>query len=75
MTPLAVEPTRAARSIVRAEFCEMPGLRLTLTQARRLFDLSRDECREVLDALVAEGFLQRAGSGQYARADRQIRSR
>ena len=43
---------------VRGEFLEMPGLELTETQAIRLWSLDADDCRYVLDVLVAAGFLQ-----------------
>jgi predicted transcriptional regulator of viral defense system len=75
MSPVTAVANRPDRSTVRAEFCEMPGLRLTLTQAQRLFDLSGTECREVLDALVDEGFLHRSENGVYLRADQRTRSR
>ena len=47
------------------EFLEMPGLRLTCAQAQRLFGLSEDTCRRVLEALVADRFLARNASGMY----------
>lgn len=37
---------------VRAEFVEMPGLRLTLPQASRLFNLEPTHCERVLSTLV-----------------------
>jgi hypothetical protein len=43
---------------VRGEFLEMPGLELTETQAIKLWSLDSDDCRYVLDVLVAAGFLQ-----------------
>jgi hypothetical protein len=43
---------------VRGEFLEMPGLELTEAQAIRLWSLDADDCRYVLDVLVAAGFLQ-----------------
>ena len=52
---------------VRAEFLEMPGLRLTPAQARRLWNLEGDLCREVIDALVAEAFLRWTTSGAVMR--------
>ena len=42
---------------VRAEFYEMPGLRLTVAQAARLFDLELTHCAQVLNALVVDGTL------------------
>ena len=42
---------------IRAEYQEMPGLRLTLSQAARLFNLELTHCARVLDALVTDGAL------------------
>jgi hypothetical protein len=42
---------------VRGEYREMPGLRLTLAQAARLFNLEVTRCADVLDALVRDGVL------------------
>ena len=55
---------------VRAEFQEMPGLRLTLAQAVKLFGLREDICARVLTALVNERALTRGIDGQYARRGR-----
>jgi hypothetical protein len=52
---------------VRAEYLEMPGLRLTLEQAQRLCGLDRALCKMVLDALVDEKFLCMKSDGVYAR--------
>lgn len=57
----------------RAEFLDMPGLRLTLAQASRLCDASPEECQYVLDELIKEGLLCRAGN-LYLRADLGRRS-
>jgi hypothetical protein len=46
---------------VRAEFREMPGLKLTLPQASRLFDIDPVLCEEVLAALVHSGQLATDG--------------
>jgi hypothetical protein len=53
---------------VRGEYREMPGMRLTLDQAMRLWMLDRNTCSSVLDSLVAAHFLQQDGKGQYAKA-------
>ena len=53
---------------VRSEFREMPGMRLTLGQAMRLWDLDRPTCCTVLDSLVASHFLQQDACGRYSRA-------
>jgi len=42
---------------VRGEYREMPGLRLTLAQAARLFNLNRADCQRVLQTLVTDGAL------------------
>jgi hypothetical protein len=43
---------------IQAEFEEMPGMRLTLAQAERLFGLDSARCDYVLQALTAAGLLQ-----------------
>jgi two-component system, cell cycle response regulator DivK len=52
---------------IRAEFEEMPGLKLTLDQARRLWTLDVTMCRIVLAKLVEEGFLVEGRDGAYRR--------
>ena len=47
---------------VLAEFREMPGLRLTLTQASRLFDIEPARCTRILRMLVARGCLAHDGT-------------
>jgi hypothetical protein len=51
---------------VRAEFREMPGLRLTCGQAQRLFGLRGDVCERVFAALVQEGTLTCGPDARYA---------
>ena len=52
---------------VRGEFREMPGLTLTVAQARRLWSLDPSTCSEVLTELVETGFLCRKADGAYGR--------
>ena len=52
---------RALVERVYGEFHEMPCLRLTPAQARRLFDLRADVSQRILQGLVAEGVLTRDG--------------
>jgi hypothetical protein len=52
---------------LRAEFLEMPGLRLTAEQVHRLCGVEQKTCRAVLDALVSEKFLCEKPDGTYAR--------
>jgi hypothetical protein len=53
---------------VRAEFNEMPGLRLTAEQAQRLWGVEPAICESVIDALVRTSFLRRAQGGTIMRA-------
>lgn len=55
--PTAFRGDRALCERVYGEFSEMPGLRLTLAQAARLFNLEVTRCSQVLNALVAQGAL------------------
>ena len=52
----------------RSEYLEMPGLRLTIGQAARLFGLDHHDCASILENLVTEGFLYRTGE-RYARTN------
>jgi hypothetical protein len=53
---------------VRGEFMELPGLKLTVRQASRLFGLAHRECEAVLEQLVARRFLKTTSDGSYMRA-------
>jgi len=59
---------------VRGEYIEMPGLRVTLAQACRLWQVDTAMCQELLDHLVRTGFLCRTESGFYA-ASQDTRTR
>lgn len=54
-----------ASSLIRMEYREMPDLKLTLAQARRLFGLPLEECQTALEALVTAGFLARNRDGAF----------
>jgi len=54
---------------IRAEFHEMPGLRLTPAQARRLWGLEVEMCRAVIDRLVASEFLRWTPAGAVTRTE------
>ncbi len=56
-----------AETRLRAEFLEMPGLRLKLEQVQRLCGIERTMCQMVLDLLVDEKFLCVKSDGHYAR--------
>ena len=53
---------------IRAEFLEMPGLRLTVSQASRLWGLDEGSCRRVIDALIGSSFLRWTPGGAVTRA-------
>jgi two-component system cell cycle response regulator DivK len=52
---------------IRAEFLEMPGLRLTTAQVHRLCGVKHTLCQQMLDTLVDARFLSVNASGVYAR--------
>ncbi len=51
---------------IRAEYLEMPGLRLTVPQAQRLFGLEAQTCDAVLATLLDAKFLTRTHTGLFA---------
>jgi hypothetical protein len=53
---------------VRGEFFEMPGLRLTLAQACRLWQVDMFTCETLLEYLVRVGVLCKTDSGFYIAA-------
>lgn len=55
--------------IIRSEYGEMPGLRLTPQQAGRLWNLDPVVARALLDALVEAGHLVRGDDGRYGRPE------
>ena len=54
---------------VQGEFIEMPGLRLTIAQAQRLWGLDRAVCDALLGTLVEAKFLFRTRDGAFVRSD------
>lgn len=64
--PLGADPLLVR---IKAEFIEMPGLRVTPWQAQRLWGLEPGPCDEALTALVGAAFLRRTPNGSYVRAD------
>ena len=72
MTP---EPIRAHEETLRrvqGEFLEMPGLRLTEPQARRLWGLDAAMCGALLGALVDAKFLFRTRDGAFMRVEHAL---
>ncbi len=66
-SPLSSELPAVLLDRVRGEFLEMPGLRLNLAQAARLWQLDRQTATALLRALVASRFLSQRHDGSYAR--------
>jgi hypothetical protein len=58
---------QATLNRIRGEFEEMPSLRVTLNQAKRLFGLPEPASAWVLRTLTNEGFLVRTPRGEYMR--------
>jgi hypothetical protein len=55
--------------VVRGEYLEIPGLRLTRSQLRQLWDLDDVLCDKILERLVAARFLRSTSGGAFVRAD------
>jgi len=51
---------------IRAEYLEMPGLRLSARQAQCLFGLDAETCDAVLATLLDAKFLVRTHTGLFA---------
>lgn len=49
----------------RAEYLEMPGLRLTRAQAQRLWGLDSSTCERLLSALTETRFLSQTRDGAF----------
>jgi hypothetical protein len=72
---MASEPIRTFEEVLRrvqGEFLEMPGLRLTHAQARRLWGLDSESCEALLRALIDSKFLFRTRDGAYMRVDQPV---
>jgi hypothetical protein len=54
---------------VKGEFLEMPGLRVTEAQARRLWGLDAASCGALLQELVHANFLFRTRDGAFMRVE------
>jgi hypothetical protein len=54
---------------VQGEFLEMPGLRLTEPQARRLWNLDQESCEALLGILVDQKFLFKTRDGSFMRIE------
>jgi hypothetical protein len=66
--PLGTPAFERLLAIVRGEYLEMPGLRLTRQQAQRLWALDADTCETLLQTLEEANFLRRTRVGDYVLA-------
>jgi len=56
---------------ILAEYRELPTLRLSVRQAARLWSVEPEYCQQMLELLVAEGWLSRSARNEYCgRPDR-----
>jgi hypothetical protein len=62
-----MSPTPSLLNRIRSEFIEMPGLRLRIEQAQRLWNLDRLQCERVLQSLVETNFLRQYQDNAYSR--------
>ena len=60
-----MSPSSHLLNRVRSEFLEMPGLRLRVEQAQRLWNLDRASCELLLATLVEVKFLRRGADDAY----------
>ena len=69
--PLSGQPRAMATLLrrIQSEYREMPGLKLTEAQARRLWDIDDRTCQLVLTTLLEQRFLKRTLGGTYVRGD------
>jgi hypothetical protein len=58
-------PLQILLARIRAEFIEMPGLKLTIQQGCRLWAVPESLCREALNQLATERFLFHTPSGAF----------
>jgi hypothetical protein len=69
MNPEAQAATDNVLRRIQGEFLEMPGLRLTEAQARRLWGLDAAFCVELLKTLVDANFLFQTRDGAFMRVE------
>ena len=60
-----MQPFESVLARIRGEYREMPGLRLTFSQACRLWQMDGPTCERVLEQLVGEAFLYKTANATY----------
>ena len=69
MPPERTRDTSEVLRRVQGEFLEMPGLRLTQPQARKLWGLDEALCDALLGALIDANFLFQTHDGAFMRVE------
>ena len=69
LSPLALQSADNILCRIRAEYGEMPGLKLTAAQAQRMWGLDRASCDGLMTGLVTAGFLALTRDGAFVRRD------
>jgi hypothetical protein len=64
-------PANGVLERIRADYLEMPGLRVSAAQARRLWGLESAACARALEVLQDRRFLKRLADGTFIRIDSQ----
>ena len=67
MKPKTGQATRTLMKQVQAEYAEMPGLSVTLSQAQRLWAVDQVTCEEAFSRLVSSGVLRKTTKGHFVR--------
>ena len=62
---MSIMQVEDAAELIQMEYAEMPGLKLTFWQARRLWNLSEELCERALATLTRSGFLVQTPDGAY----------
>lgn len=65
---IRIETVEEVTRRVQAEYAEMPGLSITLSQAQRLLAADQHTCATVFTRLINRGILRRTARGRYVRA-------
>jgi len=63
MNPVVDTPASDILRRIRAEFSEMPGLKVTVAQAQRLWAIDPQTCERAIASLTESGFLARTRDG------------
>lgn len=67
MTMTITPAPRRVLEAIRAEYDQMPGLRLTRAQIRRLWQLDGPVCDNAILELIGAGYLQEGPGGRLQR--------